>query len=79
MLKVVETRGESQTEGFGAELDELVLEGARRMSLAALEVEVASYSASSTVRLRQRVTKSPGSRKRGLVMAYKLLRMAGER
>jgi transposase-like protein len=43
MLKVVETRGEGQAEGFGADLDELVLEGARRMLLAALEVEVASY------------------------------------
>ena len=36
-------------------------------------------SSFSTVRLRQRVTKGPGSRKRGLLMAYKLLRMAGER
>ncbi len=36
-------------------------------------------SAFATVRLRQRVTKGPGSRKRGLLMAYKLLRMAGER
>jgi putative transposase len=33
----------------------------------------------ATVRLRQRVTKGPGSRKRGLLMAYKLLRMAGQR
>jgi transposase-like protein len=33
----------------------------------------------STVRLRQRVTKGPGSRTRGLTMAYKLLRMAEER
>jgi len=33
-------------------------------------------SAFATVRLRQRVTKGPGSRGRGLVMAYKLLRMA---
>jgi putative transposase len=36
-------------------------------------------SAFATVRLRQRVTKGPGSRKRGLMMAYKLLRMAQER
>ena len=36
-------------------------------------------SSFSTVRLRQRVTKGPGSRKRGLLMAHKLLRMAGER
>lgn len=36
-------------------------------------------SAFSTVRLRQRVTKGPGSRKRGLMMAYKLLNMAQER
>ena len=36
-------------------------------------------SSFSTVRLRQRVTKGPGSRKRGLLMAYKLLRMAAER
>jgi putative transposase len=36
-------------------------------------------SAFSTVRLRQRVTKGPGSRKRGLTMAYKLLNMAQER
>ena len=36
-------------------------------------------SSFATRRLRQRVTKGPGSRKRGLVMAYKLLRMAGER
>jgi transposase-like protein len=36
-------------------------------------------SSFSTVRLRQRVTKGPGSRKRGLLMAYKLLQMAGER
>ena len=36
-------------------------------------------SSFATVRLRQRVTKGPGSRKRGLLMAYKLLRMAGER
>jgi len=31
------------------------------------------------VRLRQRVTKGAGSRKRGLVFAYKLLDMAGQR
>lgn len=36
-------------------------------------------SSFSTVRLRQRVTKGPGSRKRGLMMAYKLLQMAQER
>jgi len=36
-------------------------------------------SSFATVRLRQRVTKGPGSRKRGLLMAYKLLRMAEER
>jgi putative transposase len=36
-------------------------------------------SSFATVRLRQRVTKGPGSRKRGLMMAYKLLRMAEER
>jgi putative transposase len=36
-------------------------------------------SSFATVRLRQRVTKGPGSRKRGLLMAYKLLQMAGER
>ncbi len=36
-------------------------------------------SSFATVRLRQRITKGPGSRKRGLVMAYKLLRMAGQR
>jgi len=36
-------------------------------------------SSFATVRLRQRVTKGPGSRKRGLMMTYKLLRMAGER
>jgi transposase-like protein len=33
-------------------------------------------SAFSTVRLRQRVTKGPGSRARGLAMAFKLLEMA---
>ena len=36
-------------------------------------------SAFATVRLRQRVTKGAGSRKRGLVFAYKLLDMAGQR
>jgi putative transposase len=36
-------------------------------------------SSFATVRLRQRVTKGPGSRIRGLTMAYKLLRMAEER
>jgi transposase-like protein len=36
-------------------------------------------SSFATVRLRQRVTKGPGSRRRGLLMAYKLLRMAEER
>jgi len=36
-------------------------------------------SSFATVRLRQRVTKGPGSRKRGLMMAYKLLRMAEQR
>ena len=36
-------------------------------------------SSFATVRLRQRITKGPGSRKRGLVMAFKLLRMAQER
>jgi len=36
-------------------------------------------SAFATVRLRQRVTKGPGSRSRGLMMAYKLLRMAEQR
>ena len=33
----------------------------------------------STVRLRQRVTKGPGSRSRGLLMAYKLIKMAEQR
>lgn len=36
-------------------------------------------SSFSTVRLRQRVTKGPGSRKRGLMLAYKLLQMAQQR
>lgn len=36
-------------------------------------------SSFATVRLRQRITKGPGSPKRGLMMAYKLLRMAEER
>lgn len=36
-------------------------------------------SAFSTVRLRQRVTKGAGSRKRGLTMAFKLLEMAQQR
>lgn len=36
-------------------------------------------SAFATVRLRQRVTKGPGSRTRGLTMAYKLLDMAQQR
>lgn len=36
-------------------------------------------SAFSTVRLRQRVTKGAGSRKRGLMMAFKLLEMAQQR
>jgi putative transposase len=36
-------------------------------------------SAFATVRLRQRVTKGAGTRKRGLVMAYKLLDMAQRR
>ena len=36
-------------------------------------------SAFATVRLRQRVTKGPGSRKRGLMMAFKLLDMAALR
>jgi transposase-like protein len=36
-------------------------------------------SSFATVRLRQRVTKGPGSRKRGLLMAFKLLDMAGKR
>jgi transposase-like protein len=36
-------------------------------------------SSFATVRLRQRITKGPGSRTRGLLMAYKLLRMAGQR
>src|SRR4029453_14086061 len=33
----------------------------------------------ATVRLRQRVTKDAGSRTRGLVMAFELLRMAEQR
>ena len=33
----------------------------------------------ATVRLRQRVTKGPGSRKRGLAMAFKLIQMAQDR
>ena len=33
----------------------------------------------ATVRLRQRVTKGPGSRTKGLLMAYKLLEMAQAR
>ena len=33
----------------------------------------------ATVRLRQRVTKGPGSQSKGLAMAYKLLDMAEER
>ena len=36
-------------------------------------------SAFATVRLRQRVTKGPGSRIKGLTMSYKLLRMAEQR
>lgn len=36
-------------------------------------------SAFATVRLRQKVTKGAGSRTRGLVFAYKLLDMAGQR
>jgi putative transposase len=36
-------------------------------------------SSFATVRLRQRITKGPRSRKRGLMMAYKLLRMAEQR
>ena len=36
-------------------------------------------SSFATVRLQQRVTKGPGSRARGLTMAYKLLRMAEQR
>jgi putative transposase len=36
----------------------------------------AMESAFATVRLRQRVTKGAGSRKRGLMMAFKLLEMA---
>lgn len=36
-------------------------------------------SSFATVRLRQRITKGPGSRKRGIVMAFKLLRMAQQR
>jgi putative transposase len=36
-------------------------------------------SAFSTVRLRQRVTKGPGSRIKGLTMAFKLLEMAQQR
>jgi putative transposase len=36
-------------------------------------------SAFSTVRLRQRVTKGAGSRRRGLAMAFKLLEMAQQR
>jgi transposase-like protein len=43
MLKVVERREENQDGVFGVELDELVLEGARRMLLAALDAEVAAY------------------------------------
>ncbi len=33
----------------------------------------------ATVRLRQRVTKGPGSRNKGLTMAFKLLEMAQKR
>lgn len=33
----------------------------------------------ATVRLRQRITKGPGSRKRGLTMAFKLIQMAQDR
>ena len=33
----------------------------------------------ATVRLRQRVTKGPGSRSKGLAMAFKLLEMAQKR
>src|SRR5690554_5897814 len=33
----------------------------------------------ATVRLRQRVTKGPGSRTRGLTMAFKLIQMAQDR
>ena len=36
-------------------------------------------SSFATVRLRQRITKGPGSKQRGLLMAYKLLAMASER
>jgi putative transposase len=39
----------------------------------------ADESAFSTVRLRQRVTKGAGSRRRGLTMAFKLLEMAQQR
>ena len=43
MPKVVEKRDPGQDEEFGPELDELVRDGARRMLLAALDVEVANY------------------------------------
>jgi len=36
-------------------------------------------SSFATVRLRQRITKGPGSKQRGLLMAYKLLAMASDR
>jgi hypothetical protein len=58
-----------------ADLDELAREGARRMLAAALEAE----STFSTVRLRTRVTKGPGSKAAGLAMAFKLLEAAQDR
>jgi hypothetical protein len=79
MLKVV-GNAEAQDGVDGCSLlDEIAREGARRMLVAALETEVAAYLEAPTVRLRQRVTKGAGSRRKALLTAYKLLDMAQAR
>ena len=75
MLKVVydeaESNATSGSVGSSSLLDEIVRDGARQMLAAALQAEVAAYveqfteSTFATVRLRQRVTKGPGSRPAG--------------
>lgn len=43
MLSILDENTEHEEDGFKAELDTLILEGARRMLLAAIEAEVADY------------------------------------
>lgn len=91
MLKVVHDESDPNATRGSAScslLDEIVRDGARQM-LAVYDYPAEHWihlrttnpieSTFATVRLRQRVTKGPGSRAAGVAMAFKLLQSAERR